>query len=414
MLRVLTCLVRPLDLTGRLGGGLRRFVEVAARIHRCGVKYLIVESEPFLRSFGYFTRMNEVAANHSVISFHVPWEAAVNRRVLGPIVFWLKLLMVTFVAVRTARSSRAQLILAPGETLPEVIVAWTCAKLTTRPAVVVAQSDPFLHIGTYQMKGVRSAYAALRTLYNPLTAFVEALTAQLHIRALNDMTLLIVGRSLFEVLRGRGITGITALAVENGVDFEMIDVAPQSQLHADAVYVGRVDISKGMKELLHAWAQLGKTRSELRLAVVGPVQEGLRERIETVTSSSGGRISYLGALSDAGVISVLKSCRVLVLPSIFESFSLVAAEALACSIPVISYDSPGVREFFPTSAVKIVPAGDAAGLVSAVKELLENNDELLRLGKIGREFVSRYSWEKVAREEAAIYRQLVERKFADG
>jgi glycosyltransferase involved in cell wall biosynthesis len=224
---------------------------------------------------------------------------------------------------------------------------------------------------------------------------------------MNEMSLLVVGSSLMKVLQVRGITGLATLRIENGVDLRMIDGIQPCEMHFDAVYVGRVDTSKGLEDLPRAWLRPDTVRNKYTFAIVGPTQESLRQKIENLEASSRGDVNFLGALTDIEVIAVLKSSGVLLLPSAFESFSLVVAEALACGIPVVAYDSPALREFFPTPAVSLVPRRDITRLVSTAKEVLGNPDEKLRLGRVGREFVSRYSWDKVATKEAEIYRNLI-------
>lgn len=403
---ILVFLIRPVDLAGRLGGGLKRFVEVAARIHRRQMKYVIIESEPFLKSFTYFARMKEVTASHVILSSHVPWEAGVNRRVIGPILFWLKLLFLSVLGIRSVRSTLASLVLAPGETFPEVITVWICSKITGRRGVVVVQSDPFLSTQRYNPRDFGTFYAAYRARQNPLAAFVEALIAMVHKRAMNDMSLLILGRNLSQSLVSRGISGVMRVQVENGIDFETINAVAPSEFRSDAIYIGRIDVSKGVGELLHSWLEMVQEGERFRLTLAGPTAEHLRDELGAIVSSSRECIAFLGALTDLEAISVLKSSRVLVLPSRFEGASLVTAEALACGIPVVSYGSSGSREFFPTPAVSMVPMGEIGKLIDRVKQILENDDERSRLARIGREFVSRYDWEKVADQEADIYRQL--------
>ena len=401
-------LIRPAYLIGRLGGGLRRFVEVAARIHHCGVKYVIIESEPFLKSFAYFTKAKEVAACHRILGFHMPWGADLIGGLRGLVLRWLKLFVIAFLGIRSLRSVHASLVLAPGETLAEVIPAWICARVTGRRGAIVVQSDPFLSIRKYDPRDLRSFYAAYRTMENPLGAFVEGVIAVLHTHAMNDMSLILLGQSLSNALASRGIRGVTRALVENGVDLEMIDATHQSELRSDAIYIGRVDVSKGVRDLLHAWLRMAEKGRRYTLTIVGPTAENLRDELEDLVSSSGQTIRFLGALTDSEAISVLKSSRVFVLPSPFEASSLVTAEALACGVPVVSYDSPGSREFFPTPAVSMVPTGEIDILLGRVREILEDDDKRLRLGKIGKEFVSRQSWNKVADQEAGIYRQLQE------
>jgi len=403
---IVVCLIRPADLSGRLGGGLRRFVEVASRIHTEQVKYVIIESEPFLKSFPYFTRIRDVAANHTILGVHMPWHACMNRRVLGWILFWLNIAVVAFIEVKVVRATQASLVLAPGETVPEVLASWASSRVTRRRGAVVVQSDPFLSLGHHKASDLKSYYAAYRDLYNPVVAFLEALTARLFVRAMNEMWLLVLGRSLLKLLATRGIAGVTTRQIINGVDLKKVAGTRPSQAVYDVIFAGRIDPSKGAMEFLHAWTESRENRDKYRVALVGPVQERLRVQLKDFAVSHKDCMDYLGAMSDVSVIGLLKSSRVLILPSLFEGFPLVVAEALASGIPVVCYDSPWIREFFPTPAVCVVPRGDLEALVKEVKELLEDEKERLRLSREGMTFVSKYNWADIAAGEAQIYRDF--------
>ena len=324
---------------------------------------------------------------------------------MGPLTFWLKIATLIVAEVKAIRSTRTPLVMIPGETLSEVVVGWLSCIATRRHGLIVIQSDPFLPIGRYELKGFRSFYSAYRTMYNPITSFIEASVAQLQIRAINRMALFVVSSSLLHLLERRGIRGSMNACVENGIDHEMIEQMAPSEFHSDAVYVGRIDDLK-VTGLLRAWPRPPREGKSFNLALVGPVQEKMRAVVEAVTNSPDDVINVLGPLTAAETIRVLKSSRVLLQPSVFESFSLVVAEALACGVPVVAYDSIGIREFFVTPAVSLVPSGNIGALVNRAKELLEKESERLRLGQIGVDYAKRFNWDKVVEREAEMILRL--------
>jgi glycosyltransferase involved in cell wall biosynthesis len=397
-----------------LGGGLRRFVELAARVHEPAVKFTIVECEPFLKSFQYFPRANELGSKHRIVSVRTPLGNIVDNRVIGPIAFYLRLAIVTVFVTRAVRATRAHLVMAAGETMAEVITTFLASRITGRPALAVVQSNPFLMLGNDDVGRNSGFYAAFRTKYNPIVSFIESLFARAQVSAMNSMALLIVGSSLARTLEGYGIHGVVKFRIENGVDIEKIEQAIPSEPSADAVFVGRVDASKGVADLVSAWSKLADGGKRFTLTLIGPIRAGLKPQLEDLASASKGRISITGPLSSDGVIRSMKASRLLLLPSQFESFSLVTAEALACAIPVVAFDSPGIREFFSTEAVRRVPSGDFEALVSKANEILENETEGVRLGKLGASYVSRYSWDEVAAREVQILRDITESRLPRG
>ena len=78
-----------------------------------------------------------------------------------------------------------------------------------------------------------------------------------------------------------------------------------------------------------------------------------------------------------------------------EGFGLTAVEAMACGKPVIWSDQPAIRE--ATGGIGIpVPVGDVAAIRTAMRQLMENPEEITSLGQEGREYVElNHSWDGV-------------------
>ncbi len=404
-MRVVACLIRPADLSGRIGGGLRRFVEIAARMPAFGIKFVVVESEPFLSSFDYFSKTAEMVRCSETIQFHFSGENALHRRLAGFVLFWLKILALVRVTAKTTKRTRARLILSPGESLAEIIVASFSSVLVSRLAVAVVQSDPFLELPPHRdLREGASVFSDLRRRFDPISAAIEMLTMSLQVYAMNRMALLVVGHALLDRLKARGIRTRQTFVVENGVDFALVEKTPPSPERADLIFVGRTEDKKGIRRLLKTLETYVERGGRLHIRVVAPGSEPASERARTEKGAL--HVSFAGALRDREVIAHLKASKVLVLPSSFESFSLVTGEALACGIPVLCFSSAGIREFFPTPAVIQVPLGDNHALIEKAVYLIENDAERAKLGEIGKTFVSRYDWHTVSSSEAQIILNL--------
>jgi glycosyltransferase involved in cell wall biosynthesis len=77
---------------------------------------------------------------------------------------------------------------------------------------------------------------------------------------------------------------------------------------------------------------------------------------------------------------------------------LAVNEYLACGLPVVAYDLPVFREVFP-NLLDSVPLGDSTAASQAILELLDDPKERQLQGQIGREYVQRYDYRTMAREE---------------
>ncbi len=93
------------------------------------------------------------------------------------------------------------------------------------------------------------------------------------------------------------------------------------------------------------------------------------------------------------------SVDVAVVPSLYESFGLVALEALACGLPVIAAAAGGLKEIIVDGECGLlVPPGDAAALTRALRLLLTDESLRLRLGVGARLRAREFSLQRRSRE----------------
>lgn len=120
--------------------------------------------------------------------------------------------------------------------------------------------------------------------------------------------------------------------VPDGVDIGMIDAVEPSRDKYDVVYVGRMLAHKNVDVLVRAVARM----KDVTLAVIGVGHSKAECEKLSETLGAGNRIKFLGHLpEDTDVFAIMKSAKVLVLPSTQEGHPLVIPEAFACGIPAI-------------------------------------------------------------------------------
>lgn len=149
----------------------------------------------------------------------------------------------------------------------------------------------------------------------------------------------------------------------------------------DLLFVGGLDRAhyfKGVKILLSALAELQSY--DWRLTIVGDGE--LRAGYETQAEELGiaKRVNFTGKLCDADLIRAYQAADLFVLPSINtnEAFGLVLTEALACGVPVIASDLPGVRSVFTNYQEGLLAEpGNITDLANKI-EFIFNNEDLRR------------------------------------
>ena len=152
-----------------------------------------------------------------------------------------------------------------------------------------------------------------------------------------------------------------------GVDVKGISAIAPADAQSDVIYVGRLLGHKGVDLLVKALSKMKASHPDIRALIVGSGPE--RERIRQLAESLGleENIAFLGEVKDnERVFALMKSSKVLALPSSREGFGLVVLEANAAGVPVVTLRHKdnaaqelireGVNGFWRTLPPRISPA----------------------------------------------------------
>lgn len=102
-------------------------------------------------------------------------------------------------------------------------------------------------------------------------------------------------------------------------------------------FVGRIHPKKGCDTLIRAFASAFKDGADWRLVMVGPDQVGWQAELQELSRTLGiaEKVAWLGMQMGKDKWGVFCSSEIFVLPSHYENFGIVVAEALACQVPVL-------------------------------------------------------------------------------
>lgn len=176
------------------------------------------------------------------------------------------------------------------------------------------------------------------------------------------------------------------------------------------LYVGRLDRIKGADALVKA-AGLLLDRPQTRVRFVGgEVDADYAAGLRALASEMGiaERISWVGVIANDELPWHYAAADMVVVPSYSESFSIVAAEAMACGTPVVASNVPGPASFIEDGVSgRLVPAGDAPALARTICELLDDEEQRRHLGHGGLAAARRMTWEASADTALGLYERVL-------
>jgi len=179
------------------------------------------------------------------------------------------------------------------------------------------------------------------------------------------------------------------------------------------LYVGRIAPIKGLETLLDAVGCLRGAGHPARLVVVGGDADDRRDRHETEIRRRvaglglGHAVTFAGAQPQDRLRDYYVAADATVLPSYYESFGMVALEAMACGSAVIASRVGGLQTTVRDGVTGLlVSEGDPCALAETVARVLDDGALRWRLGREGIRWASSHRWpcvaEAVCREYAAL------------
>ncbi|MFE1786047.1 glycosyltransferase, partial [Streptomyces sp. NPDC059506] len=124
----------------------------------------------------------------------------------------------------------------------------------------------------------------------------------------------------------------------------------------------------------------------------------------------GHPFEFVKGISDAELADLVRSAQVACVPSLYEGFSLPAAEAMATGTALVATTGGAIPEVAgPDGETCLaVPPGDPGALAAALGRVLADDGLRRRLAAAGRERVlTRFTWEAAARGTAERYRAAI-------
>jgi D-inositol-3-phosphate glycosyltransferase len=187
--------------------------------------------------------------------------------------------------------------------------------------------------------------------------------------------------------------------------------------------VGRMEPLKGMDCLIRALALLQQRqpawRDQLRVLLIGGGSEeqpdqwnseqrrlaALRDELDVTDA-----VSFIGAQPQQMLPDYYAATDVVAVPSHYESFGLVALEALACATPVVASDVGGLSSTIEDGRSGfLVPPDNPPALAARLERVLTDDDLRRQIQQAAYQRALYYGWDSIAPRMALLYDDLIRR-----
>lgn len=167
------------------------------------------------------------------------------------------------------------------------------------------------------------------------------------------------------------------------------------------LYLGNIEPRKNLVNLAKAFAT--DALRSTRLVVAGRPAWDYEESLAAFNAADN--VDYLGFVSDDERSWLYAHCRLFVFPSHYEGFGLPVLEALGAGVPVTCSDRGSLAEV--AGPAKILPGIDVGGISDGIKDALSDDQWRSRIGSLGPQWASKFTWEKSVDKHLDVYRELI-------
>jgi glycosyltransferase involved in cell wall biosynthesis len=307
---------------------------------------------------------------------------------------WLGSIRYTAAAARLIRREKPDAVLSFGSLFNGVVAVAAAGARFRGPVLLIEAIHESTEIDRHAAVARWARRVWLRTTY-PLASAVVA-----------------VSDGVAADLRARFGIGRRLHVVHNGIDLEAVRAGGRQPVDHPwlrggrperlLVACGRLVPQKGFRCLIAAMRELPE---DVRLILIGDGEE--REALERMVRQWAleARVELLGY--DRNPYRYIARADLFVMPSLWDGFSMVLAEAMALGTPVVASDCPsGPREILEGGLHgRLVPPGDPGALAGGIRGLLEDDARRRRLGAAGRARAETFS----AHRAIEAYTHILER-----
>jgi D-inositol-3-phosphate glycosyltransferase len=217
--------------------------------------------------------------------------------------------------------------------------------------------------------------------------------------------------------------------VPPGVDLEAFHPVPMKTAKTaigvpphdtNLLFVGRIEPLKGLDTLFRAMKLIrdrGAMPPNLCLSIIGgdpshnAAQDNAEmERLKALRQELGldDLVAFLGKRDQDALVGYYASAQAVIMPSHYESFGMVALEAMACGTPVIASEVGGLAFLVRDGETGFhVPDRDPEALAEKLQLIINDPELRAKLGQRAAEYAQQYAWPVIAEKIMKVYESVL-------
>lgn len=378
--------------TEGISGGDIRFVEIAKRLN--DFKKIVVTSLLGKR----FCQRKELHAKY-IITTREMYASNIMQT------YFQRIIRAVFMKNKI---EPCDILYSTSDFLPDVLPAFWY-KLTSRKvkwvsAIYLIMPSLFRNFSDLFARDKFTFPSARRALYY----FSQKISVFL-MKNFSDAILVLNARDKEYLVKKHRIDKWKVFVVNMGVDNEEIREIKVERKNYDGAFIGRFHPQKGVFDLIKIWKIVCLKKPETKLALIGSGSREFTRKVISEIEKEGlsMNIDLLGFKNGKDKFYILKSSKVLLFPSMYESWGAVAVEAMASGLPVIAYDLPIFKDIFPKGMIK-VPIGDTKKFANQTLSLLSDQQLYEKISREAMDNALKYDWYTVVEAELEIFRCLLD------
>jgi glycosyltransferase involved in cell wall biosynthesis len=365
----------------KVGGGMKRFIEISKRWKKDADIYVLMHKQTFewLKELGLDAKPFYLLNSKS---FH---------EIFSPISGMIRF----FMAKNSSfNCSYINVVCSLSHYLFDVIPSIKLKKMFKAKLVVYIH-----HLVPFSRK---------QSFIQNLLAYLQQLISLFLIKRYSDIVF-VLNRITKEKLVNIGIPEKKIFVSFNGVDLDFIKKSIEGidKKEFEGCFLGRLTPLKGVFDLIEIWKVVCECLPNAKLVIIGTGDDGCVTKLKNKINEWGlsENVFLLGYVREEEKYQLLKKSRVFLFPSHEEGWGLAVLEGMACGLPIVVYDIPPFREIYGET-INLVKFKDIKKFGYTVIEILKDNKLQNSLSTKSINLAHKFNWKDIAIRELQIIKEM--------